>query len=156
MGDLFLMCKVKSTNQLMEIGSSNIIFEMASTSYIIKQFSTFCEFDHNVGNFFNLAIFFMILLVLLHIDQFDNVLMVQLHHDIELVLQSLKIRSVYFFDNFDSDMFASLFIKRQFNPRMNYQKYLALYPEPSVFRNTKLLQVEYFFLLSMVLNIDYI
>lgn len=81
---------VKSVHHLVEVGSGHFLRELASVSNEVEELSSSHVLQHNGKTIVCSLIFFLIGGVFSHADEFYQILVVQLLHDVELMLQSLE------------------------------------------------------------------
>jgi len=85
-----LMHKMQSVHHLVEIGPADLFREFASLSDKIKEFSTSHIFKNNSKTIICSLILFFVDSVFSHTDQFYQILVVQLFHDVEFMLESFQ------------------------------------------------------------------
>lgn len=90
MGVAFLMKVMESIHHLMEIGPGNFFREFAGVGHKIEKFapSDVLQYDGEtaIGDF----VFLLVSGVFPDTDEFDQIFVVQLLHDVEFVLESLQ------------------------------------------------------------------
>lgn len=131
MGIAFLMKIVKAIHHLVEIGPRDPLGEFAGVGNKVKEFSSTNVLQDDGEAVVGSLILLLVSCVFTDADEFDQILMVKLLHDVEFMLESLKSGSflLILFDGHES----SLFILAKLDS-VSKKEYCAWYPAPRVFR----------------------
>lgn len=90
MGIAFAMKIVKAIHHLVEVGPGDSLGELAGVSNKVEEFSSTDVLEDDGETVVGCLIFLLVSCVFTDADQLDQILMVELLHDVELMLESLK------------------------------------------------------------------
>ena len=113
---------MKSIHHLMEVGPGNSFREFTSVGHKVKELTSAHILQHNGEAVVCALILFLVCSVISNTNQFDQILVVEDLHDIELVLESFKGRG-FLLVLFDGDE-SALFVFSQFDSRLK-KRYCA-------------------------------
>jgi len=92
----FLMHVMESIHHLVEVGPTNFFCKLSSLSNEIKEFSSSHIFQNDSETVICGLILFLVDSVFPHTQQFYQILMIQLFHNVELMFQSFQGGCLFF------------------------------------------------------------